>query len=68
MSKNHRENPGLVLPKSNNLPIPLYWKARHSTYTTSQYSSNSAVCSLVLNQRPLRKKTPTTRNEDFVWS
>jgi hypothetical protein len=56
----------LVLPKSDNLPIPLYWKAPHSIHTTSQYSSNSAVCSLVIYQCPLRNKTPTTRNKDFL--
>jgi len=55
----------LVLPKSNNLPMTLYWKALHSMDTISQYSRNSAGCSLVMNQRPLRKKTPATRNEDF---
>ena len=57
----------LLSPKSDNLPIPLYWKAPHSTDTTPRYSSNSTVCSLVMNQHPLRKKTPTTRNEDFLW-
>ena len=57
----------LLSPESDNLPIPLYWKAPHSTDTT-KYSSNSAVCSLVMNQRPLRKKTPTTKNEDFLWA
>jgi hypothetical protein len=55
----------LLLPKSDNIYIPLYRKATHSTGTTPQYSSNSTVCSLVMNQRPLRVKTPTTRNEDF---
>jgi len=55
----------LLLPKSDNIYIPLYQKATHSTDTTPQYSSNSIVCSLVMNQRPPRTKTPTTRNEDF---
>jgi len=59
---------GLLSPKGNNLPTPLYWKASHPTDTTPQYSSNSTVCSLVMNQRPLRKKTPTTRTEDFLWA
>ena len=54
----------LLSPRSNNLPIPLYWKAPHSADTTPQCSSNSTVCSLVMN-RPLRKKTPTTRKEHF---
>ena len=58
----------LLSPKSNNLPILLYWKVPHSTDTTTECSSNSIVCSLVMNQRPLRKKTPTTRNEYFVWA
>jgi len=58
----------LLSPKSDNLPIPLHWKALHSTDATPQYSSNSTVCFLVMNQRPLRKKTPTTRNEDFLWA
>jgi len=39
----------LFLPKSDNLPIPLYWKVPHSTYTTTKKSSNSAVCSPVMN-------------------
>ena len=54
-----------LLPKNDNLIIPLYWKATHSTDTTPHYSSNLAVSSLVTNQRPLRMKTPATRNEDF---
>jgi len=59
----------LLLPKSDNVPIPLYRKATNSTDTTPQYSSNSTVCSLVMNQCPLRTKTPTTRNEDFfLWA
>ena len=57
----------LLSPKSNNLPIPSYWKAPHSTDATTQCSINSTVCSLVMNQRPLRKKTPTTKNEVFLW-
>jgi hypothetical protein len=55
----------ILSPNSNNLPIPLYLKAPHSTDTTPQYSSNSFVCFLVTNQRSLIKKTPLTRNEDF---
>jgi len=55
----------LLLPKSDNMSIPLYRKASHSTLTTPQYSSNSPVCSLVMNQHPLRVKTSTTRNEEF---
>jgi len=58
----------LLSPKSNNLTIPLYWKVPHLTDTTTQCSSNSTVCSLVMNQRPLRKKTPTKRNEYFLWA
>jgi len=58
----------MLSPKSDNLPILLHWKAPHSTDTTPQYSSSSIVCSLVMNQRPLRKNTPTTRNEDFLWA
>jgi len=54
----------LLSPKSDNLPKLLYWKPPHSTVTTPQYSSSSTVYSLVMN-RLLRKKTPTTRNEDF---
>ena len=56
----------LLSPKSDNLPM--CWKAPHSTDTTSKYSSNLTVCFLVMNERPLRKKTPTTRNEDFLWA
>ena len=52
----------LFLPKSDNLPIP------HSTYTTAQKLSNSAVCSPVMNQCPLSTKRPTIRNEDFLWA
>jgi ribosomal protein S7 len=33
----------LLLPESDNLPIPLYWKAFHSIDPTYQYSSNSVV-------------------------
>jgi len=55
----------LLSPKSDNLHITLDLKVPHSTDTTPQYSSNSTVCSLVMNRRPLREKTPTTRNEDF---
>jgi hypothetical protein len=59
----------LFLSKSDNLPIPLYWKVPHSVYTTTQKSSNSSVCSLVMNQCPLSKKRPTIRNEDFfLWA
>lgn len=47
---------GLVLPKSDYLPMPLYRKAPYSIDANSQYLSNSVVCSPVMNQRPLRKK------------
>ena len=58
----------LFLSKSDNfLPIPLYWKVPHSTYTTTQKSSNSSVCSPVMNQCPLSKKRPTIRNENFFY-
>ena len=55
----------LFVSKSDNLSISLYWKVPHSTYTATQKSSNSAVYSPVMNQRSLRKKRPTIRNEDF---
>jgi len=41
----------MLSPKSDNLPILLHWKAPHSTDTAPQYSSNSNVCSLVMNQK-----------------
>jgi len=47
--------PDLLSPKSDNLPI--HWKAPHSTDATSKYSSNSTtLCSLVMNQRPVKKE------------
>jgi len=58
----------LLSQKNDNLQIPLHWKAPHSTDTNPQYSSNSTVCSLVVNQRPLITKTRTTRNENFLWA
>jgi hypothetical protein len=55
-------------PSPREQDITKDWKVPHSIHIIPQSLSSEDVCSPVLNQRLLRKKKPTIKNEDFLWA